>query len=233
MPTGVFIDCLCVLCGGIAGATLQKKVPQKINAPLTAIFGVCAMAIGMVSLIKLHSLPAVILALIAGACIGECLNLDGKIKGLFSKALGKLRFQINGERDAYLSFYLIVAVTFCASGTNIFGAINEGISGDNTILLAKAAMDIFASFIFATTLGYAMLLIVIPQCLFLSLCFYAAQPLMSVISATMLADFVAVGGLITFILGLNIAKIKEISAGNLLPSLVLAFPVSYLFSLFL
>ena len=56
---------------------------------------------------------------------------------------------------------------------------------------------------------------------------------MSVISATMLADFVAVGGLITFILGLNIAKIKEISAGNLLPSLVLAFPVSYLFSLFL
>ena len=70
-----------------------------------------------------------------------------------------------------MHFYLIVTVTFCASGTNIFGAINEGLTGDFTILLSKAVMDIFASTIFAP-LGFAMNLIVIPQFIILTGFFY-------------------------------------------------------------
>jgi len=49
----------------------------------------------------------------------------------------------------------------------------------------------------------------------------------------MFNDFIAVGGLMTFILGLNIAKIKSISAVNLLPALLIVWPASYAFSLFL
>lgn len=74
--------------------------------------------------------------------------------------------------DSYMDFHVIVAVTFCASGTNILGAIFEGATGDYTILLSKAVMDIFASMIFAMVLGYAITLIVVPQFLSLSLLFY-------------------------------------------------------------
>ena len=87
--------------------------------------------------------------------------------------------------------------------------------------------DIFASAVFATTLGYAMNLIVLPQCVFLSACFYLARVVMPLVSAEMLQDFVAVGGLVTFVLGLSIAKIKPVSAANLLPALILVFPISY------
>lgn len=45
----------------------------------------------------------------------------------------------------------------------------------------------------------------------------------------MLQDFVAVGGLLTLVLGLSIAQIKHISAVNLLPALVLIWPSSWLF----
>lgn len=107
-----------------------------------------------------------ILAFILGGLIGEAVNLDDKIKSLFQRILERLRFQIHGDKEVYMRFYLIVTVTFCASGTNIFGAINEGISGDFTILLSKAVMDIFAATLFATTLGRAMNLIVLPQFLF-------------------------------------------------------------------
>lgn len=130
-----------------------------------------------------------------------------------------------------MRFYLIVAVTFCASGTNIFGAINEGMTGDFTILLSKAVMDIFAATIFAATLGRAMNLIVLPQFMILCACFYSAQFIMPLTTSAMLNDFIAVGGLLTFVLGLSIAQIKHISAVNLLPSLILIWPSSWLFRL--
>ena len=212
VPKGIILDCLCVLLGTNLGSAIKNHIPARINQPMNVIFGLSAIAIGITSVVKLHSLPAVILAFILGGLIGEAVNLDDKIKSLFQRILERLRFQIHGDKEVYMRFYLIVTVTFCASGTNIFGAINEGISGDFTILLSKAVMDIFAATLFATTLGRAMNLIVLP-----------------LTTEAMLQDFVAVGGLLTLVLGLSIAQIKHISAVNLLPALVLIWPSSWLF----
>lgn len=231
IPKGILIDCFCILLGTNIGSAMKNHVPDRIRQPMNVIFGIAAMAIGMVSLIKLQTLPAVILALILGALIGEIINLDGKVKVLFQTVLDKLHFKITGDREEYMRFYLIVAVTFCASGTNIFGAINEGISGDFTILLSKAVMDIFAATIFAATLGRAMNLIVLPQFIILCACFYCAQFIIPYTTQAMLNDFIAVGGLLTFVLGLSIAQIKHISAVNLLPALFLIWPCSWLFGL--
>ncbi len=233
IPKGIIIDCICVFIGTNLGSIIKNRIPNRIKNPMNIVFGLSAMAIGMTSVIKFHSLPAIILALILGASIGEIIDLDSKVKNIFHRAIEKLNFKIYGNKDDYMAFYLIVAVTFCTSGTNIFGAINESITGDYSILLSKAIMDIFAATIFATILGTAMNLIIIPQFIILSICFYIAKFLMPFISTTMLNDFVAIGGLLTFVLGLSIAQIKQISAVNLLPSLLLIWPSSYLFSLFI
>lgn len=233
IPKGIIIDCCCVLLGTNLGGVIKNLVPNRIKQPMNVIFGIAAIAIGLTSIVKLQSLPAVILALILGALIGEIINLDNKIKILFQTVLQKLHFKIQGDKEEYMRFYLIVAVTFCASGTNIFGAMNEGISGDFTILLSKAVMDIFAATIFATTLGRAMNLIVLPQFVILCICFYSAQFILPFITPAILNDFVAVGGLLTLVLGLSIAQIKHISAVNLLPALILVWPCSWLFHLFI
>ncbi|WP_294146274.1 DUF554 domain-containing protein [uncultured Clostridium sp.] len=231
IPKGIIIDCCCVLFGTNLGSTIKSRVPERIKQPMNVIFGIAAIAIGITSMVKLQSLPAVILALILGALAGEMMNLDRRVNSLFERILEKLHFKISGNKEDYMRFYLIVAVTFCASGTNIFGAINEGMTGDLTILLSKAVMDIFAATIFAATLGRAMNLIVLPQFMILCACFYSAQFIMPLTTSAMLNDFIAVGGLLTFVLGLSIAQIKHISAVNLLPSLILIWPSSWLFSL--
>lgn len=192
IPRGVILDCCCVLLGANAGTLLRNKIPTKLQEPLMVIFGMCAIAIGMVSVIKLESLPAVLLALILGTIIGELADLDRRIKTGFLHGLHHLHFKIEGDKEIYTRFYLVVAVTLCASGTNIFGAFQEGATGDMTILMSKAVMDIFAAAI---------------------------------------QNFIAVGGLMTFILGLNIAKIKEVRAANLLPALAVVFPAKAFFHL--
>ena len=231
MPVGVIIDCLCIVAGGLAGAKIKDKVPQRISQPLNTVFGICAIAIGVISLTKLSSLPAVILSLILGTLAGELLRLDGRVRARFGNAISRMHFKIEGDRKEYMNFYVVVATVFCASGTNIFGAFTEGMTGDFTVLLSKAAMDIFASLIFATALGSAILIIVLPQFLILTACFYASRFIMPLISEPMLADFIAVGGLMTLALGFAIAKIKDVKAVNMLPALILVFPVSCLFHL--
>ena len=54
-----------------------------------------------------------------------------------------------------------------------------------------------------------------------------------VTTPSMMNDFIATGGLLTFVLGLSIAKIKHVSAVNLLPALIVIWPSSYLFTLIL
>lgn len=195
------------------------------------IFGMCAVAIGMVSVVKLESLPAVLLALILGTIIGELVDLDRRIKTGFLHGLQHCNFKIEGDRETYMRFYLVVVVTLCASGTNIFGAFQEGATGDMTILMSKAVMDIFAAAIFAMVLGFGMNLIVVPQFLILTLCFYGGRFGMAYLNPSAIQNFIAVGGLMTFILGLNIAKIKEVRAANMLPALVVVFPATALFQL--
>jgi len=233
MPTGIIIDCVCIVAGGLIGARIKDKVPDRIVQTLNIVFGICAVAIGVVSLMKLSSLPAVILSLIAGTLIGELLRLEDRVKGAFGRIIPRLHFKIEGDKEKYMDFYVIVAAIFCASGTNIFGAFSEGVTGDFTVLLSKATMDIFASLIFATVLGAAIVIIVIPQFVILTACFYLSRLIMPFISEEMLLDFISVGGLMTFAIGLAIAKIKNIRAVNMLPALAIVFPVSYLFHLFL
>ncbi|WP_394265993.1 DUF554 domain-containing protein [Anaerotignum sp.] len=231
IPRGVILDCCCVLLGTNCGTLLRNKIPGRLQEPLMVIFGMCAIAIGIVSVVKLESLPAVLLALILGTIIGELIDLDRKIKNGFLHGLRHCNFKIEGDREAYMRFYLVVVVTLCASGTNIFGAFQEGATGDMTILMSKAVMDIFAAAIFAMALGFGMNLIVVPQFLILSLCFYGGRFGMAYLNPSAIQNFIAVGGLMTFILGLNIAKIKEVRAANMLPALVLVFPATALFQL--
>ncbi|MEB9897981.1 DUF554 family protein, partial [Bacillus cereus] len=46
-----------------------------------------------------------------------------------------------------------IVVLFCASGTGIFGAFNEGMTGDPSVLFTKSFLDFFTAGIFATALG--------------------------------------------------------------------------------
>ena len=100
IPKGILIDCCCVLFVTNLGSLLKDRVPQTIKEPMNVIFGLAAIAIGITSIIKLQTLPAVILALILGGLIGELLGLDGKVRRLFQSAIERLHFHISGDRDA-------------------------------------------------------------------------------------------------------------------------------------
>lgn len=239
MVVGPFVNGSAVLIGGMAGAFLGTKVPERLRVALPMTFGLSSMGLGIVLIGKIHSLPAVILALIIGAALGELVFLEEKIGRLGNLAKGLVgRFQ--GEQTetgltgaAFTEKYVAIMVLFCASGTGIIGAMTEGMTHDPNILFVKSIMDIFTAAIFATLLGYAVAVIAVPQLIIQLLLASAAVLIMPHTTATMMSDFTAAGGFIMLAAGFRIAGIKSFPVANMLPALVLVMPISHLWTMFI
>jgi len=164
---GPYVNGTAVAVGGLAGAFLGAKLPERLRVALPQTFGLASMALGVSMIVKVKYLPAVVLALIVGAIIGELLLLEGKIGRLGARTKGVVErvFPPQGDlsQEEFIEKFVAILVLFCASGTGIFGAMNEGMTGDPQILLVKSILDFFTSGIFATALGYAVAAICMPQ----------------------------------------------------------------------
>ena len=138
MPYGIITNCIAVFLGGILGAFLKNHFPQKLKDALPNIFGLSAITMGISLIIMLKSLSAVVLALIVGTVIGELLNLeDNLLKGLH-RLEERLPLTLDDEQmDVLISMIIL----FCFSGTGVFGAMNSAMTGDHSILYAKAVRD--------------------------------------------------------------------------------------------
>lgn len=229
MPIGVLIDSSAILIGGIIGAIAGNKIPEKISNSLTGIFGLSAITMGITLIIQMDALTAVVMSLIVGTLLGECLNLENSlIRGLSfcaSKLPGK---DLSKEQMDNLISMIIL---FCFSGTGIFGSINSGISGDHTILIAKSIMDFFTAIIFGAITGYLVSAIAIPHIILNMFLFFFGSLLFPLLTDSMVQDFKSVGGIITFAVGLKISKVRHYQVLNMVPALILVFLFSKLWNL--
>lgn len=229
MPIGVLIDSSSILIGGIIGAIAGNKIPEKISNSLTGIFGLSAITMGITLIIQMDALTAVVMSLIVGTLLGECLNLENSlIRGLSfcaSKLPGK---DLSKEQMDNLISMIIL---FCFSGTGIFGSINSGISGDHTILIAKSIMDFFTAIIFGAITGYLVSAIAIPHIILNVFLFFFGSLLFPLLTDSMVQDIKAVGGIITFAVELKISKVRHYQVLNMVPALILVFVFSKLWSL--
>ena len=231
---GPYVNGSAVAVGGLAGAFLGTKLPERLRVAMPQTFGLASMALGVSMIVKVKFLPAVVLALIMGAIMGELTNLEktiGKI-GTHTKGLVERVFPPREglSQEEFIEKFVAILVLFCASGTGIFGAMNEGMTGDPQILLVKSILDFFTSGIFATALGYAVATICMPQLAIQLLLATGAAYILPMTSPSMMADFSAVGGIIMLATGFRICGIKAFPVANMLPALVLAMPFSYLWS---
>ncbi len=104
--------------------------------------------------------------------------------------------------------------------------MNEGMTGDPSILIAKSFLDFFTAMIFACSLGIAVSVISIPLLIIQLTLAWAAALILPLTTPSMMADFSAVGGLLLLATGLRICGIKMFPVVNMLPALLLAMPLS-------
>lgn len=234
MLTGPYVNGAAVIVGGLFGALIGTHIPDRVKTALPLTFGLCSVGLGINLVIKVKYMPAVVLAMVIGAIIGEMFFLEkqiGRVAGTTRGLINRIFPPVQGlTHDEFTEKFVAILVLFCASGTGIFGAMHEGMTGDPSILYIKTVLDLFTAAIFATMLGFSVMTIGVPLIIVQVALAMLAVYILHLITPDMMADFSCAGGLIMVATGLRICNIKAFPVANMLPGLILVMPISALWA---
>ncbi|WP_211225337.1 DUF554 domain-containing protein [Maridesulfovibrio zosterae] len=233
---GPYINGAALFVGSIAGALVGPKLNSNLRLRMPMVFGCASMGLGVAMIVKVKFLAAVVLALVVGSFLGEIIELENLIQKAASSARKWIEVitRPSGDlsQEEFLDKFVVLLVLFCVSGTGVYGAMNEGMTGDPTLLIVKSILDIFTAAIFASTLGYSVALLVIPQFTVQALLYLGSAQIMPLTTPDMLGDFSACGGLIMLATGFRICGIKQFAVANMIPALLIVMPLSHLWCLY-
>ena len=105
-------------------------------------------------------------------------------------------------------------------------------TGDPSLLITTTFLGCFSATIYATSLGVTVAAICVPMLLIQLAVATCAALILPLTTPAMMADFTAVGGLLLLATGLRICGIKMFAVVNMLPALLIAMPLSALWTRF-
>lgn len=233
MPLGVIIDALSVVIGGIVGSFVGRKLTAGFKDKMNMILGLCSMGMGISAIVLMKNLPAVVFSVILGTGIGLAVHLGDLfdkgargMQGIISRFV-KSDDTKTSEPD-FTATLVTCIVLFCASGTGIYGSIVSGMTGDHSILIAKAILDLFTAVIFACTLGLVVSIVAVPQFIIFLILFLLAGLIFPLTNDAMIADFKACGGFIMLATGFRMIGVKMFPIADMIPAMIIVMPISAL-----
>ena len=224
MPIGICVDVASVILGGIVGSLAAKWISEDLKEHMNAILGLCALCMGISTVVLMKNLPPVVFSVILGTMLGLLLKFGIGIQKASSAVLNK----VMKDADQQTADLMLTAVVlFCASGTGIYGSLDAGMTGNHSVLIAKAVLDFFTAVIFACKLGMATSFIGAPQFVVQFALFCLAKVIVPMTTDVMIADFKACGGVVLVATGLRMLKVRPFPVADMIPAMILVMPVSY------
>ncbi|MBR2371898.1 MAG: DUF554 family protein, partial [Clostridia bacterium] len=124
--------------------------------------------------------------------------------------------------------FVMTSFTVCIGAMAIVGAIEEGITGDYTILLTKTILDVITVSIMTASLGKGCVFSAIPVFVLQYSVTLLASLLVPVFTAEALTNLSVVGNVLIFCVGLNLVWGNKVRVANFLPAIVFAVIFAFL-----
>ena len=216
---GVIINCLTVIVGSIIGMTFKNLIPKKVTEGVMVGIGLCTVYIGIDGALKGDNTLVLILSMALGAIIGFLLDIDGKINKFADFATKRFK---NNDGNSAAEGFVTACLIFCVGSMTLVGSIQAGISGDNTMLITKAMLDLVSSLALASTFGVGVLLSFIFVLVFQGGLVILASLLGNFLSLPMQNEMICAGSVMIIGLGLNIIGVTKIKIANFIPAMFIA-----------
>ncbi|MFT4300486.1 MAG: DUF554 domain-containing protein [Desulfovibrio sp.] len=230
---GPVINSACIVTGALVGTYFGDRMGEAFRKKLILVFGCINTGMGIFMIGKTQSLPPVVCALLVGSLIGELLRVEYAVTWLAHKA-ARLFSKVGTSSRAPLEFvqeqFSIFLVVFCASGLGFFGSMQEGISGDMSMLLIKSLLDLPTAMFIAANVGGVIGALAIPQFTIQAAVVLLAGFLSQYTTPSLISDFSGCGGFIMLATGLRTCGITQFPILSMLPSLFLIMPFSALWA---
>lgn len=233
---GTIINSTAIVVGGIFGLLFGKFMKERIQDTLLKACGVCVLFIGIAGAMEgmlkisgsslLSGRSMFIVASIAlGAVVGEILNIEHG----FERFGEWLKVKTGNAKDkGFVNGFVTASLTVCIGAMAVIGAIRDGISGDYSILVTKAILDMIIIMVMTCSLGKGCIFSAIPVFVFQGIITALARLIKPLMTTAALANLSLVGSILIFCIGVNTVWDKRIKVANLLPSLIFAVAIAFL-----
>lgn len=226
--SGTWINVATVLIGTGLGLLLRGRLPLNMQRIITQGLGLITLFVGFSmagSLDKIDSqIDGVILALLAivvGGLLGEWWQIELRLEAVGNWLKGSF-----SGKGSFTEGFMAASLLFCVGPLTLIGSLNNGLTGDNTLLLLKAVMDGLAAVAltssFGIGVGFSALIILLYQGGVSLAAGLLAQSLPDPATSPGVLLITGVGGLMILGLGLNLLEVARIRVASLLPALLLA-----------
>lgn len=222
---GTFVNIGAVLVGSTVGLLFHRRLPEKIVTIVFQAIGLFTLFLGFTMASKTANYLILIFSLVVGSIIGQWLTLDHALD-TFSQ---RLKDRLGLQNDKFTEGLVAAFLLFCMGSMTILGAFEEGMGNPPNLLYAKSILDGFASIALAAGLGVGVAFSTIPLLLYQGGLTLFAGWLGEFFRDVVLDEMTAVGGLMLIGLGINILEIKSLKVINMLPGLVVAVLLTYIF----
>jgi len=233
IATGTVINVVTVLLGGTLGTVLGNRLPERIRETIMHGLGLLTMVIGFQLSLETANILIVLGSLLLGGLLGELLRIERAIDqvghwlerrtgGAESPELDTAPADSPSGSTTFSYAFLTASLVFCVGPMTILGSIQDGLTGDYTLLAVKSTMDGFASLAFASTMGPGVIFSALTVLVYQGALTLGAGWADAVLTDPMVAEMTATGGVLMLALGLGLLQIKKIRAGNLLPAIGIA-----------
>lgn len=231
---GFVVNTIAVIVGGLIGLLLKKGLSDRFQSILTKACGVSTIFIGasgcLAGMLTVNADGSVgtqgamllIFSLVLGGFAGEALNIEARLETVGEKLKSAIRTKSDGRFvEGFVSASLIV----CVGAMAIVGSIQDGLTGDHSMIFAKSVLDFVIVLVLASSTGVGAVFSALAIFVYQGALTLLGMVLGNFISAELIGQLSYIGSALIFCIGINLCFGPKIKTGNYLPALLV--PVFY------
>lgn len=220
---GTLLNIGSVLVGGTLGTLLGSRLPERMRETVMHGLGLVTLLLGISLALKTSEILIVMGSILIGALLGEWWKIDVGLEHLSEWLRRQLVKRVPaGSLGHFTEAFITASLVFCIGPMTLLGAIQDGLTGNYSLLAVKSLLDGFSSLVFASSLGVGVLFSVFVILIYQGGVTLLAGVTQHILTNTMINEMTATGGIMIIAIGLLLLEIKQIRVANLLPSLIIA-----------
>jgi len=218
---GTFVNIVTVIVGSFIGILIGEKFPENIKKIAFDAVGLSSLTLGIILALKTDNIIIMVFSILFGAIIGEILKIEEFLENFGNKIKNRIK-----AKSSFTEGFITSTLIFCIGSMAIIGSINEGLTGDATILYTKSILDGLTSIALSSTLGIGVMFSTLPILIYQGGITLFSSLIKNLFTTHTINMITGVGGVLIIGIGLNLLGIKKIKLANFLPALIIAFILS-------
>ena len=226
---GTIINAATVIAGGLVGLMLKKGLKPRFENIITQALGLSVIFIGISGALKeiftvqqngslaTQGVMMMVICIALGAVVGEWIGIEK-----YTEQFGEfLKRKAKSEGDTkFVDGFVNASLTICIGAMAIVGSLQDGLTGDYSMLATKAILDGVILVVFAAHYGIGPIFSVIPLVILQGGVTLLARVIEPFMTTKAIADMSLVGSMLIFCIGVNLMFKTKIKVANMLPVLI-------------